>query len=207
MSHIPDKDLRPGHLRSRDLDFVEDDEREWAEELLGEWVEALSTPAVESKDSIRDRLFETLAQVGRFDLYAEVFSRLIDLDVRQARGILELVDRDDGWFDGPPPARLKWFEGGPATANHMAGFVRVPAGQPFPHHEHLGKESVLILQGRLIDDEGSVAKPGDVQIMAPGTSHSFVADQSGPDLIYAIILEGGVKIGDFILRGPEDLAP
>ena len=81
---------------------------------------------------------------------------------------------------------------GPAVAGVHAGFVRVVGGMRFPRHEHLGEERVFVLQGSCRDEDGTVAKAGDEVVRAIGSSHDFVV-HDGPDFIYLVLLQGGVK--------------
>lgn len=184
------------------LDGVEGAEE--AGELLGELVLGLGSK--EPPVSLRSRLLSTLDSVGRFDLYAAEFARIFDVSDAEARELLKRVDEPDDWHVGPPPATLKWFNGGPKVADAMTGFVKIPAGAPFPHHEHLGHETVFVLQGTLTDSgDGQTVRAGHVATMEADTAHAFTVPEGGPPLIYALALHGGVKIGDFIIRGPDDL--
>jgi anti-sigma factor ChrR (cupin superfamily) len=71
--------------------------------------------------------------------------------------------------------------------------VRVPAGATFPLHRHIGEERVLVLQGGFEDQDGRVYRRGDEAWKPAGSEHSFVA-LPGPDLIYLVVLFGGVVI-------------
>lgn len=49
---------------------------------------------------------------------------------------------------------------------------RMPAGMRTRSHIHNGHEQFLILEGELIEDDGTVFKPGDLVFYADGTEHN-----------------------------------
>ncbi len=49
---------------------------------------------------------------------------------------------------------------------------RMPAGMRTRRHIHNGHEQFLILEGRLIEDDGTEFKPGDLVFYADGTEHN-----------------------------------
>jgi anti-sigma factor ChrR (cupin superfamily) len=67
----------------------------------------------------------------------------------------------------------------------------VKPGLVFPHHEHMGDEAMLIVQGSCVDSSGLVMRRGDLIRLAPGTSHEFTA-QPGPDFIYLGVAKNGI---------------
>jgi anti-sigma factor ChrR (cupin superfamily) len=71
------------------------------------------------------------------------------------------------------------------------GFVKVPAGEPFPEHRHLGEEQVLVLQGGFVDSEGRVCHRGDEAVKPLGSAHGFTA-LPGADLIFLVVIFGGL---------------
>ena len=52
-----------------------------------------------------------------------------------------------------------------------AYMIRMEAGARFVRHTHRRQEDYLVLEGRLIEDDGTVLEPGDYVIMEPGTTH------------------------------------
>jgi quercetin dioxygenase-like cupin family protein len=82
-----------------------------------------------------------------------------------------------------PGAVLIHFEGGPACAGADCGFIILPAGTKFPWHRHDGDERVLVLQGTLIDHDGTRIGPGQEDHKPAGSEHEFAA-APGDDLIF-----------------------
>lgn len=57
-----------------------------------------------------------------------------------------------------------------------AAFLRYLPGASVPHHQHLGLEHILILQGSQRDGP-SVYKAGTLVIHPPGTQHYLVSEE------------------------------
>ena len=49
---------------------------------------------------------------------------------------------------------------------------RMPAGMRTRAHRHVGPEQFLVLEGELIDSDGTVFRPGDLVFYRDGTEHS-----------------------------------
>lgn len=185
----------------------EDDDAPWdvdgEDDLETAGALALLADGSEASAALRARLIETVQRTHRWDdLEAEVAS-LIDLDLDSARALLLAVDEAGGWELGPlPHIELLHFGGGPAVADAITGFVRIPPGETFPHHEHVGDEAVLVLQGELRDSSGAMHARGALLRMAAGTSHSLVVIGAIP-LVYLAVVQRGVKIGGEVF-GPHD---
>ncbi|MCA9607046.1 MAG: cupin domain-containing protein [Myxococcales bacterium] len=167
---------------------------------------ALSEALVEGAappPSLRDRIMAAASLEGRFERYVATTARLLDVDEDRARGLLDGIGRGEVWYQGLlPDVSLYDIEGGPAVENAITGFIRMPAGTPFPEHDHLGKESALILQGSAEDHRGVIWRPGEVIVLEAGQVHSFRA-RPGPDLVYLVVVQNGIKIGDQTF-GPDD---
>jgi hypothetical protein len=119
-------------------------------------------------------------------------TRLLDLGVARVRELLSWLDDAARWEPGPSPTSwLIHLEPGPAVVAANVGFVRVQAGEEFPHHTHEGQETVLVLQGGLRDSDGSVHRAGALIEAGDASQHSFQA-LPGADLIYLVSLERGV---------------
>ena len=67
-----------------------------------------------------------------------------------------------------------------------------PGGRSLPH-VHTGGEDFLMLEGELIDDDGTVFKAGDFVHFAPGTSHS---SHSPKGCVAAVFLSGENRVID-----------
>jgi len=75
---------------------------------------------------------------------------------------------------------------GPAAA-----LLRYQPGAVVPHHEHLGFEHILVLDGEQSDEFGSYPA-GALIVNAPGTSHRVASDRG---CVVLIIWERGVRFG------------
>ena len=157
---------------------------------------ALSLPEADGPPAaLRARLLASADEpAARFAPFIDRLARLIDRSADRATELLERVARSAAgtWQAAAalgPGIELIHLDGGPAVAGADVGFVRIPAGGRFPYHEHLGRERVLILQGRLQDSDGQIYGPGDAIAMDAGSSHDFAA-LPGPALIYAVVVHG-----------------
>lgn len=147
--------------------------------------------------SLRASLFEALALEGRFDRFIEGVASLLHIDDAGAKRLLDGIGECANWVPSPlPQVTLYHIDGGPEVADAVTGFVRMEAGEMFPEHQHCGHESVLVLQGSLLDQtSGEVFHPGEIATQEAGTSHSFIV-RDGPDLVYLVVAQQGVMLGD-----------
>ncbi|MFT4704138.1 MAG: anti-sigma factor ChrR (cupin superfamily) [Bradymonadia bacterium] len=154
-------------------------------------VASLARPALPSP-SARARLFATLDDVVRLAPYCAQVAETLGVTRRDALNWLKLLDDPKAWA----PGALEGTEVIPVPYGDdgFATFLRMPQGSQFPHHEHLGEESVLVLQGRYTDARGMVAKPGDLMHELEGSEHSFVIDSDGPPFICLAVISGGLEI-------------
>lgn len=157
---------------------------------------------VDSASTSRQRLLDDAGYGNRLDRYKGVLSKVLDVEESKAAELLTGVDNTLQWGTEPGLDRLKtvWVDGGPSVQNCIRGFVRLEAGASFPHHGHLGRETVIILQGHMVVDDGTVLYPGDVGSVEPGVEHSFSAMAGGPDLLYFVVAHEGIHIGDVEIR-------
>ena len=127
----------------------------------------------------------------RFAPFERRLSELFDLGAERIRELLTEIADPATWTAGPlPGSSLFHLEGGPRVATADAGFVRLPAGMPFPHHEHLGDERVLLLEGSYTDSEGRHYRPGDIHEMPAGSAHAFTVDEDSPLLLATVVVTG-----------------
>lgn len=161
------------------------------QEVLG--LLALDVPPVGPDPAVRARLLVS-AESGRLHRFAGAIAQMFGVDDATARAALDAADRVEGWEPSPLPGVLQRLWPG-APEGHLMGFIKIPRGGRVPWHEHLGREHTLVLQGRLVDDDGAVYAPGDAMPKVRGTRHTFIAD--GPlDLLCGVIIEGGYTLVD-----------
>ncbi len=181
-----------GTLGEEDAKLVED-ALEKSPELVAEMraisdaLEAFATTLspVAPKADTKARLLATMSE-NRFLPFVDELSRYFDLAVDRVKQVLRMIDDPGAWERGPMPGiDLIHFDGGANAFAADTGFVRFPAGMHFPQHQHQGPELSFVLQGTIIDDDGTIYGPGDAMIKRAGTEHSYdVGDDQ--DLIIAI---------------------
>jgi quercetin dioxygenase-like cupin family protein len=197
MSHSKDRDAR---VRSA-LDLPVEDER-FGAALLDALSSDVSRPAPRG---LRDLLTRAPLR-GRLYRFTEPLAALMDVDHATAQQLLDGLDEPEPFEPGPFPGldiALRHISGGPAVQNAITGFVRIGPGTAFPHHEHLGDEHVLILQGHCVETQtGTVAGPGEVVTRPGGTAHEIEALPGATDLVYLAVVHTGVRIGDTVM-GPD----
>lgn len=155
---------------------------------------ASSLPARALDPSVRARLLDAAQPSGRLWHFAERVAELLDLSVQRARELLDSLDDPAVWEHEGPGVALYWVEGGPRVQDAVRGFVRIDAGLSFPHHEHLGEERVLILQGAYRDTISDQRfRSGDLVRMARDTSHAVIVPSDGVDLLKLVVVFGGVR--------------
>lgn len=76
-------------------------------------------------------------------------------------------------LEGPIQPEMSWL---PISYDKATGqgcyAMRMAPGAVTNAHDHPGYEEFLILDGELIDDDGTVFKTGDLVSYAPGTHHN-----------------------------------
>ena len=169
-----------------------------ANEALGRFAEGLTAvappPAVwqrlqDSLDSDPQRPLDTVAA----PLTARI-AHLLDLTVEQTRALLSQLPQPWRWVAALGPGiELFHLTPGPSLSGAACGFVRVPAGAPFPEHRHLGDELVLVLQGAFATETGELISAGREHRMPAGSAHSFTA-RPGPALVYLAVVREGIEI-------------
>lgn len=160
---------------------------------LAQLTEALEPVA--PPPALRDRLLADVPATGRFARFAEAAAKLLDLPLEHAKALLDRI-QDPGLFSAEMPGVcFYWCEGGPAVANAVRGFIRVEAGVQFPEHEHMGDETVLVLQGSYVDSAtGRTIQVGETSVMEAGTSHEFYVPANGPDLLKLSVTAHGLRV-------------
>lgn len=158
---------------------------------------------VEPPPALRSRLLDGISSKGRFARFAETTARLLDIGLEQARAFLDRLDDASLFEQAFPGAAFWWVDGGPRVADAVRGFVRVQAGTDFPHHEHIGDEIVLIIQGSYVDTTFNTVHGAGAEVLMPaGTSHEYKVPADGPDLLVLSVTQRGLRAfgQDFLPR-------
>ncbi len=171
------------------------DDDELDVELFGALTDAL--PAEAPPPALFERLMKSVDAESRLgDRFAAKMAAIIDVARDTAQALLDAIDDAARWVQSPlPGVSLFHIEGGPAVANAIVGFVRMPPGAVFPTHTHSGDEIVLILQGGCVDDQGVTHRAGEEHRMPAGSTHRLTA-LPGPDFVYLSVVHNGFDIGD-----------
>jgi putative transcriptional regulator len=140
---------------------------------------------------LRARLAASFVRGGRYGMYADRIARLFDIEVGDAAELLgkhEGSDKWKPWLDGVQMISVK---AGPKYAGAIAAFGRLRPGARFPHHEHVGDETTVVLDGGFRNEDGSEVWRGEELWRPAGSEHAFVV-LDGIDCIAAVIAIGGV---------------
>lgn len=144
---------------------------------------ALMAPPVALAPEQKNRLMASVQGVSRFAPFQDRLCKILDLGQEALQKLLARIDGP--WEASPwPGVELLHLQGGPATLGADVGFVRIAPNTPFPYHDH-HHETVLILQGGLIDADGSIHRAGET--LRRSTPHHFQALPE-EDLIYAVVV-------------------
>ena len=76
-------------------------------------------------------------------------------------------------FDGPIQPDMELLTLSHDTHTHQGAYmIRMQPGAETIRHVHRRREEYLILEGDLIEDDGTVLGPGDYVIYPPGSAHN-----------------------------------
>jgi putative transcriptional regulator len=128
---------------------------------------------------------------------ADKFARVFDLARDKAEWLIAQIGaprrEGDGWRPGPMPGmELFDFKAGPRLVGADTGLVRFPPNMTFPKHSHLGRETMLVLQGGFTTDDGKHVGPGDELTMEEGSAHEMLIDGDG--CVSAVSLRVGIYV-------------
>jgi putative transcriptional regulator len=157
----------------------------------------LALPPLPPRSAARTRLLADAAPRPRAPGLVAPLAGFLDVGAAAARRALAVLDDPAAWIAAPlAGVALCDLDGGPRVADARVGLVRVAPGVTFPHHDHFGDEFTLVLQGGWRDDRGQILRRGETLHLGPGTAHAFTA-LSGPDLVFAVVLRGGISLPGF----------
>lgn len=116
--------------------------------------------------SLKAKLFD---RIDKISLPPKQLSDLLEWQIAD----LQQVAKDlNNWepFPSPPGSQRAIWQIDQVNAQ-IAFFLRVPIPGTLPRHWHATGESILVLEGNFIDDNGTVYEVGDRSVMAANTSH------------------------------------
>ena len=75
--------------------------------------------------------------------------------------------------DGKPVPHMKWWPISPDSELRAGGryLLRLEAGCVGPLHKHEGWDEFFVIEGSIVDSDGTVLKAGDYAIYKPGSVH------------------------------------
>ncbi len=158
-------------------------------------------PAAGPPMGLRERLLQRITGRDRFLPFLDRLVALFDLPESETqREINAVLDPGADWEFMVPGCSFRDFDGGPAIGEAHAGLVRLQPGSSFPNHRHVGEERVLMLAGRVVDEQGTEYRAGDFIVMADGTQHELraIGDQ---EAVYAAVVVAIEFTGDY--ESPE----
>lgn len=157
---------------------------------------AFALAPIAPSPSVRARLLASAAGAntkGRFERFVTAVAKLFDVTTEKARSLVDAIDVPEAWDAGPVPGvGFLHLNGGPRVAIADCGLVRFPKGMEWPLHRHVGHESMLILEGGLVED-GVVFGPGSLIEKAPGTQHAFTL-LPDVDCVCGVVLFEGIEM-------------
>jgi quercetin dioxygenase-like cupin family protein len=145
---------------------------------------------------LRSRILQDVSKIAPYSLYHREMAGILNGTETGLRKELASMPHPATWTVGPVP-RCRIFpcvaEG--AAREAIRTLVLMESGSHFPTHEHLGDETVFIVQGSMQDEAGQIYRPGELLHMEAGTSHAFDVPD-GLDLVYLAVVDQGIQIGD-----------
>lgn len=156
---------------------------------LAEGLEPITPPP-----EVKDRLFASIDESPYLPFVADL-AKYCDLALEKMQQVLQLAKDPSAWIPGPMPGiDIIHFDHGPACTGADTGYVRMPANFTFPRHRHLGSEINYVVEGRIIDDDGTVYGPGEAMVNGPERIHGW---KTGPEPMVMIVIQNGFEpVGD-----------
>jgi hypothetical protein len=150
---------------------------------------AYGVPLMPLPASLKGKLFD------RIDRISPTPAKLSDLLEWQIADLQQIARDLNNWEPFPMPEgsqRAIWQIN--EVNAEIAFFLRVHIPGALPRHWHATGESILVLEGNFIDDDGTVYEVGDLSIMAANTSHQ-------PTTSLGCLILGISSMNDKILVG------
>jgi len=146
---------------------------------------------VESTVGVGTRFFFTvpLHQVDRRFELAEELAEFLDLPLTAAQALLQRREHEEAWGPGPTPdVALIPVSPGSRHPGAEGYLVRIAAGRTCPYHANPRDQHILIIQGRLRDDEGADLWEGERAVHREGTAHASTAIGEGPCVLAVLLM-------------------
>lgn len=161
-------------------------------EMTGE-IALLHENASRERDASWEKIEPHVVGAARFDHLVGEVATLFDVSEGCARSALGRLDEPSFWIPGRREGlRFATIEGGEKHQGSLVGFLAMQPGVEYPHHDHAGKEEVLVLQGGYADTLGFEKWRGDSDERFPGTTHMLRA-LPGMECIVAAVLTNITK--------------
>jgi ChrR Cupin-like domain len=127
---------------------------------------AYAVPLVPLPANLKDRLFD------RLDRTVARPANLLDLLDWPVADLQQVATDLPTWESFPMPIGTKRVIWQVDEINaQVAFFLKIPTAGTLPHHWHATGESILVLAGNFIDDDGTVYDVGEQFVAAANTSH------------------------------------
>ncbi len=145
-----------------------------AESLL---VDIESTePEMSPDPALRARVLDTVSQRTPASGLLERLQKLFDLSKERADDLFTAIAQvpSSRWRAARTAGiHLLHLEGGPSVQAADCGLVHLQPGTVFPHHEHVGDEWALVLQGNIEEVGGRSFGPGDIAFSPAKSQHAL----------------------------------
>jgi hypothetical protein len=155
-------------------------------------VGACATAHAAADPAQRARLIRSARQEGRYGRFADRVARLFSLPIERAQKLLLKIEDQGAFapFMAPGLAMLP-VRPGPDLEPAIAAFGLLAPGTTFPHHDHVGDEVTVVLDGGFRDLGGREIWRGDELFKPAGSDHHFLVIGDRP-CVAAVLARGGV---------------
>jgi quercetin dioxygenase-like cupin family protein len=136
---------------------------------------------------LRERLVASVARCDRYRPFFRDLAACFDMTERGVRELFARVDRPDAWAPGVGrTVGFMHFQPGPRLASSHCGLVRMGDGARVPRHRHREREVTFVLEGTVVDGDGTRYGPGQILDMAPGSTHALTV-RGEPEALLAVL--------------------
>lgn len=173
--------------------------------VMGLELAARAVRPIAASGALFERIVRSLGTECRFEHFVPTVAAMLAVSPACARGYLDALAEPNSWERGFSDGMdIFHVQGGAQLPASITGFVRLEAGATLDEHEHLGAETVFVLQGSCVDGE-RIVRPGMQTFMPPGSRHRVVA-RSGPDLVFLAVVAVGISFSGRTLLAADPSA-